>query len=241
MALILTDIGVGAAPGDGTGDTARVGGLAINANNALIETAVDEIGFIADANTRITPKTAITLNQATGNEVALTLTYTVNKAAGNDTGFVIDQIDQVSPGVSLLQAWRKGGVNQATLNNAGAFDVGQVASNSVMYVQNAARTANNLELGGSAIALQQSSAIQWSASAEATAAKDVGLKRSAAGILGITNGSTGGGTIEFTEVTAPGIGAVNTARLYAEDNGAGKTKLMVQFNTGAAIQIAIEV
>jgi hypothetical protein len=28
--------------------------------------------------------------------------------------------------------------------------------------------------------------------------------------------------------------------LFAEDNGAGKTKLMAQFPTGAAVQIAIE-
>ncbi len=48
------------------------------------------------------------------------------------------------------------------------------------------------------------------------------------------------GAMEFAEMTAPGAGAVNTARLYAEDDGAGKTRLMVIFNTGAAIQIAIE-
>jgi hypothetical protein len=32
----------------------------------------------------------------------------------------------------------------------------------------------------------------------------------------------------------------NTAMLYTVDNGSGKTRLMVQFGTGAAIQIAIE-
>lgn len=49
----------------------------------------------------------------------------------------------------------------------------------------------------------------------------------------------GDGAIEFAEMTAPGGGAVNTARIYAVDNG-GKTELLVIFNTGAAIQLAIQ-
>jgi len=50
----------------------------------------------------------------------------------------------------------------------------------------------------------------------------------------------GGGFIEMSEQTAPAAGAVNTGRLYLEDNGSGKTRLMIRFNTGAAQQIAIE-
>ncbi len=49
----------------------------------------------------------------------------------------------------------------------------------------------------------------------------------------------GNGAIELAEMTAPGGGAVNTARVYADDSG-GKTRLMVVFNTGAAQQLAIE-
>jgi hypothetical protein len=41
MTLVLTDIAVGAVEGDKTGDKARVAFEAINANNALIEAAVD--------------------------------------------------------------------------------------------------------------------------------------------------------------------------------------------------------
>lgn len=78
-----------------------------------------------------------------------------------------------------------------------------------------------------------------SSDASATGA-DTGLKRTAAGILGITNGSTGGGTIEFQEQTAPAAGAADTVRLYAVDNGAGKTQLMAIFASGAAQQVAIQ-
>lgn len=55
----------------------------------------------------------------------------------------------------------------------------------------------------------------------------------------ITNGSTGGQSLEFREMTAPS-GSANVATIYAEDNGAGKTRLMVIFGSGAAQQIAIE-
>lgn len=46
--------------------------------------------------------------------------------------------------------------------------------------------------------------------------------------------------IAGAEMTAPVAPAANGYRLFAEDNGAGKTRLMVQFATGAAQQVAIE-
>lgn len=48
------------------------------------------------------------------------------------------------------------------------------------------------------------------------------------------------GRINLTEMVAPAAPAANNAVLYLEDNGAGKTKLMVRFATGAAQQITIE-
>lgn len=49
-----------------------------------------------------------------------------------------------------------------------------------------------------------------------------------------------GGFHEMAEQTAPSAPAANNVRIYAEDNGAGKTRLMALFATGAAQQIAIE-
>lgn len=54
--------------------------------------------------------------------------------------------------------------------------------------------------------------------------------------LGVAFGSY----LQLTEMTAPSAGASNTVRLYAEDNGSGKTRLMALFASGAAQQIAIE-
>jgi len=45
---------------------------------------------------------------------------------------------------------------------------------------------------------------------------------------------------EMSEVTAPAAPAANGVRIYAVDNGSGKTQLMALFATGAAQQIAIE-
>ena len=48
------------------------------------------------------------------------------------------------------------------------------------------------------------------------------------------------GYAEHAEMTAPAAPASNSVRIYAEDNGAGKTRLMALFATGVAQQIAIE-
>lgn len=73
------------------------------------------------------------------------------------------------------------------------------------------------------------------------ATRDITLMRAEAGILALTaSGSTGGATLEFREQTAPSAPSTNNVRVYAEDNGSGKTRLMAVFASGAAQQIAIE-
>ena len=49
-----------------------------------------------------------------------------------------------------------------------------------------------------------------------------------------------GSYAQMSEMTAPAAPAANSVRIYAEDNGSGKTRLMALFATGAAQQIAIE-
>lgn len=50
----------------------------------------------------------------------------------------------------------------------------------------------------------------------------------------------GAGAMMLSEMTAPSAPAANGGVLYLEDNGAGKTRLMILFATGAAQQIAIQ-
>ena len=58
------------------------------------------------------------------------------------------------------------------------------------------------------------------------------LEMSAQAIININN-------LRFDEVATPGA-QTDHAVVYAEDNGAGKTRLMVRFGTGAAIKLAEE-
>lgn len=48
------------------------------------------------------------------------------------------------------------------------------------------------------------------------------------------------GSVEFVEKTDPAAPAANNARLYAKDNGSGKTQLVVRFATGAVQVLATE-
>lgn len=52
---------------------------------------------------------------------------------------------------------------------------------------------------------------------------------------------TGDGIVEFDEqATGPAAPGSNKARLFARDNGAGKTQLVAQFNTGAVQVLATQ-
>lgn len=46
--------------------------------------------------------------------------------------------------------------------------------------------------------------------------------------------------LEYVEVTAPGVATTNGARVYAKDNGSGKTQLCVIFQTGTEFVLATE-
>jgi len=60
------------------------------------------------------------------------------------------------------------------------------------------------------------------------------------GILTTNSVFTVGTYIEASEMTAPSAPSADKVRIYAEDNGSGKTRLMAIFPSGAAQQIAIE-
>lgn len=73
------------------------------------------------------------------------------------------------------------------------------------------------------------------------ASPDITLNRVATSVLGLSaNNSTAGACFELREMTAPSAPSSDRARIYAEDNGSGKTRLMVRFPSGVAQQIAIE-
>jgi hypothetical protein len=70
--------------------------------------------------------------------------------------------------------------------------------------------------------------------------RDVGTTGSRVRTIYVGSSIENSGYGEFTEMTAPAAPAANNVRIYAEDNGSGKTRLMALFPTGVAQQIAIE-
>jgi hypothetical protein len=109
---------------------------------------------------------------------------------------------------------------------------------------------------GAAGAIQFGSGVllNWCSSANFDVANiDAALGRNAAGVLEVNSGAAGvlrdlklrnmvgqAGFSEMVEMAAPAAPAANMVRIYAEDNGSGKTRLMALFPSGAAQQIAIE-
>ncbi len=89
-------------------------------------------------------------------------------------------------------------------------------------------------------------------SGSVSAALDSAFARNAAGVVEVNNGTAGTWRdlklrnliqteySQLTEMTAPAAPATNSVRIYAEDNGAGKTRLMALFATGSAVQLGIE-
>jgi hypothetical protein len=101
-------------------------------------------------------------------------------------------------------------------------------------------------IGQEFIATSSTAFIGWSSSPTdiggvSAPSVDTKLFREAAGVLSVRGSSTSvGGAIGLIEQTAPAAPAANGVRIYAEDNGSGKTRLMALFATGVAQQIAIE-
>lgn len=130
-----------------------------------------------------------------------------------------------------------------------------------LFVSNGSTTGNYI-LSGASASLNTNSTAQagWNGSGFYArriildwANADIAIDRSSSTALEINSTTPGTfrdlklrnivgqtGYSEMTEITAPGAGAANTVRIYAEDNGSGKTRLMAIFPSGAAQQIAIE-
>lgn len=192
----------------------------------------------------------------TRNAVGVTfpgLKYTITDTA-SAAGSLAMQILGGASGTTDLFSVSKDGLISTSKNGAHAFYVNVSGQNPVGFGRNSSvggmqiftgtaatpSDTNSMVLfSGTTVArLDSAVVLSWSGS-NITQASDAGLSRTAAGIVRVNNGTTGGGALELLEQTAPS-GASNTARLFTQDNGAGKTQLMVIFGSGVAQQIAIE-
>jgi hypothetical protein len=148
--------------------------------------------FAADENTLITPSTPIVLDEEAGDEAALTLDYTTNKAAGNDTGLLINQTDTLSPGTSKLLDLQVGGASKFSVDNAGAVSIGAGIQHTAAGGGSVARTivagVQRLDVGATAIGISSGASIAWNSSNYASLSGDLLLNRDAANTLAQRNG-----------------------------------------------------
>lgn len=83
---------------------------------------------------------------------------------------------------------------------------------------------------------------EWSPTTDPDAGTDLALIRQEAGILKLSNASSGatGAVMQFVEIAAPAAPAANNVRLFSQDNGSGKTQLCAIFATGVVQCFATE-
>ncbi len=104
----------------------------------------------------------------------------------------------------------------------------------VRLMYNAGDTTFQLRTGASGTGTARNLLISDNGTAWATLYAGGGIGIGAAGDPGDK------GALGFAEITAPGVAAANNARLYAVENGSGKTQLAVIFSSGAAQILATE-
>jgi hypothetical protein len=141
--------------------------------------------------------------------------------------------------------WLKGALN--VLTNSTAADTGTTTRiNLTLTSATDLAVATSVAADGfNRFAMQAGGRMEWG---PGSGGADVALYRNAANTLrtdtnlsvGASIGVDSSGFISFTEIGAPAAAPANGARLFAVDNGAGKTRLSVQFPTGAAVTVATE-
>jgi len=141
------------------------------------------------------------LDEATGNEAALTLNYTTNKAtSGNDTGLVINQTDTLSPGTSLLADFQVGSASQFSVSSVGA-----VSMDSGITVNVDGDDANSVLSGAG-----ETNLMFWDAGYDSI------------GIGTATLDATGRKVLAQFLGTAPSGGLTDAFQMYAGDIAAGE-------------------
>jgi hypothetical protein len=166
-----------------------------------------------------------TLAQRNGvNAQAFRIYNTFTDASNYERGFVrwnanVLQIGAEAAGTGLLRTVQVGSIADNRYFEA------SVGNHAALYSGGSRLTFNSYYLGVGV----------------AAGAPDAGFSRTTAAVMRVC-GSSGAnaGALEFLEQAAPAAPAANSVRIYAVDNGSGKTQLMALFATGAAQQIAIE-
>lgn len=174
--------------------------------------------------------------------------------SGTPTAINLDVTDTESNSRSILLDLKVGGVSRAKLGKNGALTLYGPSNatsctitpdqeEAAFYAYNTTNEGFGLfgNVGfGRSLRLDSVVGLGWNSGGPSSGA-DSGFFRVAAAVIGVRGAnSTTGGSLEYIEQTAPSAPAADRVRVYAQDNGAGKTQLMALFSSGAAQQIAIQ-
>ena len=172
---------------------------------------------------------------------------TWNAGATTFTAIKMNVTDTASATASLLMDLQVGGVSKLRITKGGMLDfyTGTQSMNIYSSGDHLVLAPNNSPTLGlskyNALTVPSAGLIGFTSSIAVATGQDCGFVRSAAGVVGVCGAnSTTGGALEYIEQTAPSAPSADRVRIYAQDNGAGKTQLMALFSSGAAQQIAIQ-
>lgn len=126
-----------------------------------------------------------------------------------------------------------------TIDDSGNMELGSAAINGTFNIFYGGGVKFSFDPSSVSFVLQNAQIIKWQ-DIGGSYVVDIGLKRFTAGVLKVTDGSTGGGALAFQEQTAPSAPAADNCVLFAQDNGSGKTQLCVRFPTGSVQVISTE-
>jgi hypothetical protein len=173
---------------------------------------------------------------ASSNSANASVTLSSNAAgSGGAGGAVVLEGGSNVTGGTILQVHRKGDAAGSAFSIAN----GNAASfGSNIAVNGSINTSNfTFYVQSTQVNLGSNSHLTWTANSNSTVSIDVGLQRIAAGVLKITNGSTGGGIVELPQVAAGGTPTSNSARIYSKDVS-GTAEVFVMDEAGNETQIS---
>lgn len=137
-------------------------------------------------------------------------------------------------GGNILQVNRKGDAAGAafTITNGNEAFFG----NGVYITQNLSLHTHSVQTDYGFFKFGSNQHLTWTAHPNSNINKDTGLQRVAAGVLKITDSSTGGGVLEMPQVATGGAASANSARLYSKDVS-GTAEMFVMNESGNETQL----
>lgn len=194
--------------------------------------------------------------------------HTWNNASDTWTAFKVNVTDSASATASKLADFAVAGVSKCAVLKSGVLRLGSDASGPSLIPsaglmgfnrRDTSETNAGIAIGYYAkwaVTIVSGGLFGFSSSATNTLGgnhtPDTAIGRSSSGVVEVNSGTLGTLAdfkcrrvaltqyLDVVEMTAPAAPAANTCRIYVEDTGTGKTRLMALFPTGAAQQIAIE-